>query len=193
MRLKRVQYTKAMNHCKIENCTNTILAKGYCSTHYKKYVYSVEHPLYHTWQSMIARCHREWSQNYRNYGQRGIKVCKRWQTFANFERDMSPKPPGTSLERVNNNRGYSPANCKWATAKEQRANTRTQRKRIDSTHPYRGLRQLQNGRWVVRGTNGKHLGTFNTLQEAIKHRDNRRIVKKVLQSANKRATLKGQL
>jgi hypothetical protein len=82
-------------------------------------------PLYWTWAGMKARCENPNHKAYLNYGGRGITVCKRWQTFENFAKDMGPKPtPEHTLERINNDRGYSPANCKWATIEEQVANKR---------------------------------------------------------------------
>lgn len=84
------------------------------------------------WQAMIARCTRTTHASYKNYGARGIAVCRRWRlSFANFLADMGPRPSRQhSLDRRNNDRGYSPKNCRWATKKEQRANQR-RRARID--------------------------------------------------------------
>jgi len=59
------------------------------------------------------------------YGDRGIEICKRWlHSFENFLADMGEKPAGLTLERINNNAGYKPSNCCWATVAEQCRNTR---------------------------------------------------------------------
>jgi hypothetical protein len=81
---------------------------------------------YHVWIGMKERCCNPQNCNYHNYGLRGITVCKKWKaSFQEFLKDMGVKPYGLSLERINNNKGYSPANCKWATTKEQSYNRRT--------------------------------------------------------------------
>ena len=80
------------------------------------------------WQGMLDRCTKPTHQAYKNYGGRGITVCQRWHKFENFFADMGECPPGLTLERRNNNKGYSPANCRWATSTEQNRNTRTNRK-----------------------------------------------------------------
>ena len=85
-------------------------------------VYSSE---YRSWSSMLARCTNPKNDHYHNYGGRGIKVCKRWKKFVNFYADMGPKPtPKHSLDRIDVNGNYEPTNCRWATTKEQRSNTR---------------------------------------------------------------------
>lgn len=86
-----------------------------------------KHPLYARYKTMLARCNNPKNKSYKNYGAKGIKVCKRWSLpmprgFDNFVEDMGDCPEGFSLERINNDRGYMPSNCKWASIKEQSVN-----------------------------------------------------------------------
>ena len=87
------------------------------------------HPLHHIWVSMRQRCRDPKCSHFRNYGGRGIKVCERWESCKNFFEDMLPTwKPGLSLDRIDNNGDYEPGNCRWATAKEQGRNKRTNHK-----------------------------------------------------------------
>lgn len=82
-------------------------------------------PLYRTWLAMRNRCQNPRSQDWPLYGGRGISVCDRWDDFALFAADMGPKPtPKHSIDRINSNGNYEPANCRWATVAEQHANRR---------------------------------------------------------------------
>lgn len=78
-----------------------------------------------TWSDMKKRCDNPKCKFYKNYGGRGIIYCKRWNIFENFLEDMDEKPEGKSLDRIDNNKGYSKKNCRWATAKEQNGNRST--------------------------------------------------------------------
>lgn len=81
------------------------------------------HPLYTCWKTMKQRCINTNRKDYHLYGGRGIAVCDRWfSSFENFLEDIGERPEGRSLDRIDNDGNYEPANCRWATAKEQRAN-----------------------------------------------------------------------
>ena len=79
---------------------------------------------YAIWKAMRARCNNRKADNYPYYGGRGIKVCERWNDFANFLADMGPRPDGLTIERTNNDGNYEPGNCIWADMKTQSNNRR---------------------------------------------------------------------
>lgn len=83
--------------------------------------------VYKTWINMKARCFNENDINFNDYGARGIAVCTRWLVFENFLEDMGQPKKGESLDRIDNNKGYSKDNCRWATNKEQIRNRSTSR------------------------------------------------------------------
>lgn len=80
---------------------------------------------FETWSRIKYRCHNSKSKDFLNYGGRGIYVCNEWLTsFENFLNDMGVRPEGMSIERKDNNKGYSKENCIWATTKDQNKNKR---------------------------------------------------------------------
>src|SRR3954471_11123023 len=90
-----------------------------------------KHPAYWVWRSMNDRCRLSTHQAWERYGGRGITVCTEWQvSFEAFWRDMGPTyQPGLTIDRLENDSGYSTENCDWRTRKEQSNNRRPPRKR----------------------------------------------------------------
>lgn len=86
-------------------------------------------PEYEIWKGMKARCSNPKHKGYKNYGERDIKVCEKWDSsFEAFLEDVGLRPaPGYSLERIDNNKGYELGNVKWATSAEQGSNKRNNR------------------------------------------------------------------
>ena len=79
---------------------------------------------YYSWFSMISRCKYRQHKSYQWYGGRGIKVCSRWRDFQAFLADMGERPPGLSIDRIDNDGDYEPSNCRWVTMLEQHRHQR---------------------------------------------------------------------
>ena len=130
---------------------------------------------YNTWKNMDKRCNNPKNKDYKNYGARGIAVCEEWLDVTNFVawcEETYPNIKGYSLDRIDNDKGYSPDNCTWSSRTMQNIN---QRMKVTNTSGYNGIIwNKKNSNWkAVIGINTKkvYLGYFNSVQEAVQARD----------------------
>lgn len=86
-------------------------------------------PTWGSWRAMRRRAGKK-------AGYEHVKVCARWAKFANFLADMGERPPGMTLDRKDNAKGYTPSNCRWATPKQQAWNRNNDHPRDASTGRY---------------------------------------------------------
>lgn len=127
---------------------------------------------YKTWQGMIDRCTNPNATSYSNYGGRGITVCDRWRDFRSFLADMGSRgSKKLTIERIDNNKGYEPKNCYWASRTAQRRNSRLDKRNRTG---FRGVfwhKQIKKY-WAYIGVDRKliTLGFFIKLQEAVEAR-----------------------
>ncbi len=82
-------------------------------------------PTYLVWTDMKRRCQNRSHPAFKWYGARGITVCERWLDFKNFVADMGDKPSGLTIDRIKNEQGYNPSNCRWASRSDQSNNQTT--------------------------------------------------------------------
>ncbi len=130
--------------------------------------------LYYTWQAMMARCYNVKNKRFADYGGRGVLVCERWHTFELFAADMGEPPTADhQIDREENDKGYEPSNCRWATRYEQAQNKRNTR-----TITYDGRTQTISA-WaaeigIKRETLKQRLRKGWSAEEALTPRDLRR-------------------
>jgi len=151
-----------------KNCKKcTITNKTIHSDSYSK--------IYKVWTAMKQRCSNSNNKSYDRYGGRGIFVCSEWENYIVFkEWALSEYKEGLSIDRIDNNKGYSPDNCRWVDMKVQARNTCKIRK--NNTSGYRGVCfSKKDNRWIstIRINNKNiFLGNFTDKLEAAKAYDN---------------------
>lgn len=131
-------------------------------------------PEYAVWRAMRQRCNNPYHRHFKSYGGRGIKVCDSWNKFDNFLQDMGLRPSSPksakrsvySIDRIDNNKGYYPSNCRWATTKEQSMNRGPHRISI-TKKGYRGVKINKNGT-IYASFRKTYLGVFKTAKAAAK-------------------------
>ena len=130
---------------------------------------------YKTWHSMIYRCNNPKNKKYKDYGARGITVCEEWldvATFIAWAESTHPNIEGVSLDRIDNDKGYNPENCRWADRSTQGTNRRKMR---TNTSGFVGVYwDISKNKWTAKvGSNNKliNIGSFKTKEEAAQARD----------------------
>lgn len=150
---------------------NMVKSCKYCSKEKMKNAHTIHglryHRLYKIWSEMIRRCTNPKHRYYKNYGERGIKVCDEWLNIHNFINDMySSYKEGLTLDRIDVNSGYSKNNCRWATKSIQSRNIR--KIRANNTSGYKGVSRYKN-KWKAEiriKSKSIYLGLFNEPLEA---------------------------
>lgn len=113
----RTGYSKSCGCLRSDMTVERSFVHGYAPRNARPRVYNI-------WNAMLSRCQNPKATAYGDYGGRGITVCDRWLKFENFLEDMGDPPEGLSIDRLDNNEGYSKENCAWRTPLDQARNRR---------------------------------------------------------------------
>ena len=134
------------------------------------------HRFYKTWKHMVDRCNNPKIKAYKDYGGRGISVCEEWldiRNFVDWAEKTYPNREGYTLDRIDNDLGYSPKNCRWVDKSTQAINRRMRR---TNTSGFVGVGfKKSKGKWEASlklNNIYKYIGRFNTIEEAAQARDN---------------------
>ena len=134
------------------------------------------HKFYNTWKHMVDRCTNPKNKNYKNYGGRGITVCEEWLDIRNFiawAESTHPNIEGMTLDRIDNDKGYSPENCRWTDVTTQNINQRIKK---NNTSGFTGIYwNNKNNTWrtfIYLSKVRYNIGSFKTIEEAVLARDN---------------------
>lgn len=119
---------------------------------------------YMIWATMRQRVNNPKNKKYKDYGARGIDICPEWDSFLQFYTDMGPKPDGYSLDRIDNDKGYSKENCKWSTPKEQANNRRPHKNKTGFPGVTEAGQRFKAQIWA--GGEYYNLGIYDTPEEA---------------------------
>lgn len=119
------------------------------------------------WSAMIQRCTNPNNPAWPRYGGRGITVCDEWRKFESFYRDMAPRPVGKSLDRINNDSGYSKENCRWATLEQQANNRRLSKMNRTGIAGIAIRRETKMFRVYTYRRGQKNIGHFKSLDDAV--------------------------
>lgn len=129
--------------------------------------------IYTTWVNMRQRCFNQNHAEYHNYGGRGISICEEWEDFDRFLQDVGlPEHPSLSLDRVDNNKGYSKDNCRWSCKSVQSYNKRSSKSNTSGKIGVSWCKQTGKWRSTIK-INNKFicLGRFKQLEDAVAVRE----------------------